>query len=106
MRNNLNAQTNPINFTIGFQNIEGLHSDCECFLPEITENIKNDIHFLAETWTCGHDKELTGYQNIFENGFKTPGIINGRSSGGMLLYIKENLFKHVKILKIYQGKFV
>ena len=91
MRNNLNVQTNPINFTIGFQNIEGLHSDCECFLPEITENIKNDIHFLAETWTCGHDKELTGYQNIFENGFKTPGIINGRSSGGMLLYISRKI---------------
>ena len=47
MRNNLNVQTNPINFTIGFQNIEGLHSDCECFLPEITENVKYDVHFLA-----------------------------------------------------------
>ena len=60
---------------------------------------KNDIHFLAETWTCGHDKELTGYKNIFENGYKNPGTIHARSSGGMLLYIKENLFKHVKILK-------
>ena len=45
------------------------------------------------------DKEVTGYKNIFETGYKTPGIINGRSSGGLLLYIKENLFKHVKILK-------
>ena len=49
--------------------------------------------------TCSHDKELTGYTNVFENGYKNPGIINGRSSGGLLLYIKENLFKHVKILK-------
>ena len=99
MRKNSTVQKNPINFTIGFQNIEGLHTDCECFLSEITENIKNDIHFLAETWTCEHDKEVTGYKNIFENGYKTPGIINGRSSGGLLLYIKENLFNHVKILK-------
>ena len=90
---------NPINFTIGFQNIEGLHSECECFLPEITENVKNDIHFLAETWTCSHDKELTGYKNVFENGYKNRGIINCRSSGGLLPYIKENLFKDVKILK-------
>ena len=60
---------------------------------------KNGIHFPVETWTCEHDKEVTGYKNIFENGYKTPGIINGRSSGGLLLYIKENLFNHVKILK-------
>ena len=68
------------------------------FLTEITENIKNDIHFLAETWTCGHDKEITGYKHVFQNGFKTPGIKTGRSSGGMLLYVKENLRKYVKIL--------
>ena len=40
MSNNITVQKNPIKFTIGFQNIEGLHSDCECFLPEITENVK------------------------------------------------------------------
>ena len=91
MPNKLNVRKNPINFTIGFQNIEGLHSDCECFLSEITENVKNDIHFLAETWNCEHEKELTGYKNIFENGYKTPGIINGRSSGGFLLYISRKI---------------
>ena len=90
---------NPLNFSIGFQNIEGLHSDSECFLSEITENINNDIHFLAETWTCDHDKEIRGYKTVFNNGYKTPGVINGRSSGGLLLYIKENLQKYVKVLK-------
>ena len=93
------AQKNPINLSIGFQNVEGLHCDGECFLPDISENIKNDIHFLAETWNCNHDKEIPGYQNMFVNGYKTPGILNGRSSGGLLLYVKEHLFKHVKILK-------
>ena len=69
------------------------------FLSDISENIKNDIHILAENWSCNHDKEIRGYQNIFVNGYKTPGILNGRSSGGLLLYVKEHLFKHVKILK-------
>ena len=74
MSNNITVQTNPINLTIGFQNIEGLHSDCECFLPEITENVKNDIHFLAETWTCGHDKELTGIKIFLKMATKTLGL--------------------------------
>ena len=90
---------NPLNFSIGFQNIEGLHSDCECFLPEITENIKNDIHFLAETWSCNHDKEISGYKSFFKKGYKTPGVSTGRSSGGLLVYIKDNLQKHVKVLE-------
>ena len=93
------TQKNPINLSIGFQNVEGLHCDGECFLPDIPEKLKNDIQFLAETWGCNHDKEIPGYQNMFVNGYKTPGIINGRSSGGLLLYVKEHLFKHVKILK-------
>ena len=88
----------PLDFSIGFQNIEGLHSDCECFLSEITENIKNDIHFLAETWSCDHAKEIDGYKHYFQNGFKTPGVITGRSSGGLLIYVKENVQKFVKIL--------
>ena len=87
MRNNLNVPKNPINFTIGFQNIEGLHSDCECFLSEITENVKYNIHFLAETWTCEHEQDLTGYKNIFQKGYQTPGVINGRSSGGLYQYV-------------------
>ena len=98
-RKNTETSKNPLNFSIGFQNIEGLHSDCECFLPEITENIKNDIHFLAETWTCEHEKEILGYKSVFKNGYKTPGVNTGRSSGGLLLYIKDNLQKHVKVLQ-------
>ena len=38
-----NLFKNPLNFSVGFQNIEGLHSDCECFHPDITENIKKMI---------------------------------------------------------------
>ena len=93
------AIKNPLNFSISFQNVEGLHNDGECFLSDITIDLNNDINFLAETWTCEHDKEIKGYNHVFEKGYKTPGVTNGRSSGGFLIYIKENLYKNVKILK-------
>ena len=90
---------NPLNFSVSFQNIEGLHVDGECFLADITQNINSDINFLAETWTCEHDKEIKGFNSFHKNGYKTPGVCSGRSSGGLLVYIKEHLYKHVKILK-------
>ena len=93
------TKKNPLNFSVGFQNVEGLHINSECFLSDITDNIINDIHFLAETWSCGHEKEISGYKNLFKNGYKSPGVTSGRSSGGLLVYIKENLYKHVKVLK-------
>ena len=55
--------------------------------------------FFCETWACDHEKEITGYKHIFQNGFKTPGVKTGRSSGGLLLYVKEYLSKQVTILK-------
>ena len=90
---------NPLNFSVSFQNIEGLHVDGECYLTDITQNINSDINFLAETWTCEHDKEIKGFNSFHKNGYKTPGVCSGRSSGGLLVYIKEHLYKHVKILK-------
>ena len=39
---NLDTQI-PLNLTINFHNIEGLHSDCECFLVDITKNFNHDI---------------------------------------------------------------
>ena len=90
----------PLDFSIGFQNVEGLHSDCECFLSDMTENMIHDIHFLCETWSCDHDKKVTGYENFFQNGYKTPGVTSGRSSGGLLVFIKERIHKFVKILQL------
>ena len=95
----MNSAVRLLNFSIGFHNVEGLHSDCECFLPDIADSVINDINFIAECWNCDHDKELTGFQHFYENGFKTPGVKTGRASGGLLLYVRNNISKYVKILK-------
>ena len=95
----MNSAVRLLNFSIGFHNVEGLHSDCECFLPDIADSVINDINFIAKCWNCDHDKELTGFQHFYENGFKTPGVKTGRASGGLLLYVRNNISKYVKILK-------
>ena len=89
----------PKNITIGFQNVEGLHTEGDCYLSDITQNLKNDIHFFAETWNCLHEKDIPGYKCFFRNGFKSSGIKSGRASAGLLLYLKENISDYVKILK-------
>ena len=46
----------PLNFSVGFHNVEGLHSDCDCFLPDITNSIYNDINFLLNAGTVSTKK--------------------------------------------------
>ena len=40
----------------------------------------------------------TGWHFVSLPGLKNPGVITGRSSGGMLVYIKKHINKFVKIL--------
>ena len=94
------ARNTPLNLSIGFHNIEGLHSDCECLLDDIKDHINKDIMFLAETWTCEHTKNLEGYQCFYEPGYKNPGVTSGRASGGMLVYVKNYIKNFVKILQL------
>ena len=56
----------PLDLSIGYQNIEGIHNPTfECKLPYLESRIIHDIEILTETWgSCTHDKNIPGYKLI------------------------------------------
>ncbi len=93
----------PLDLSIGYQNIEGIHSPTfGCKLPYIHTKFIHDIEVLSETWgACDHEKNTQGYTlmgNVHPH--KKSNIKKGRASGGLLIYCKNELSKHVKKVKI------
>ena len=89
----------PIDFSVGYSNIEGLHSKSfSCKLPYLQKKFIHDIEVLVETWdSCKHNKEIGGYKIInVVKPQKKKNVVKGRSSGGMIIYVKEHLFEYVK----------
>lgn len=88
----------PIDFSIGYQNIDGLHCGIfNCKLPYLEEKFIHDIEILSETWdSCKHDKNIQGYRFLEIKSQKKQKVTKGRSSGGLLIYIKNHLFDYVK----------
>ena len=91
----------PIDFSIGYQNIDGLHTkNFSCKLPYIHKKFIHDIEILTETWgSCEHDKEIDGYRLIEIEPQKEKGVSKGRASGGLLIYCKSHLFRYIKECK-------
>ena len=87
------------NFSITYQNIEGLHGALGCKVSNFSNKVKADICFISETWSCDHDKDISGYVHKFTDGYKLPHCKKGRSSGGILLYYKKHLHENLRILK-------
>ena len=93
------ATKTPIDFSIGYENIDGLHTKSfSCKLPYTQKKFIHDIEILTETWgSCEHDKEIEGYRLIDEiEPQKEKGVSKGRASGGLLIYCKSHLFKYIK----------
>ena len=88
----------PIDFSIGYQNIEGIHSPTfSCKLPYLQTKLIHDIEVLLEAWgTCDHNKDIPGYEKVQIDSNKKSNIKKGRSSGGILIYVKKHLYKHIK----------
>ena len=89
----------PIDLSIGYQNIEGLHSkNFACKLPYLQPKLIHDIEILSEAWgvTCNHSKDIPGYKTIQIESNKKSEIRKGRSSGGILIYCKNHLHKFIK----------
>ena len=89
----------PLDFSIGYQNIEGLHSPLfGCKLPYVQSKLSHDIEVLSETWgKCEHDKNIPGYkliEHILPQ--KLTNVTKGRASGGILIYCKTSLEKYIK----------
>jgi exonuclease III len=89
----------PLDLSIGYQNIEGLHSrNFSCKLPYLEKKFIHDIEILSETWdTCSHSKDIDGYKTIKPvKPQKKSNIKKGRASGGMIIYCKNHLHKYIK----------
>ena len=88
----------PIDLSVGYQNIEGLHSRTfDCKLSYIQPKLIHDIEVLSETWgICNHSKDFPGYKTVHIDSTKKSNVHKGRSSGGILIYIKNHLFRFIK----------
>ena len=54
--------TSPVyKFSVGFQNIQGLHDKNGCKMQEISKEFTNDIEIIVETWGCKCDLEFPDY---------------------------------------------
>ena len=88
------------NFTIGYHNVQGLHNKGGCKLPQLVPELLNDIEIWSETWACKCDMSVNGYDTLASvEPQKKAGIKKGRRSGGICVFIKKHLTKHVKVLK-------
>ena len=49
------------NFSVGFQNIHGLHGSLGCKVHELEKELKNDIEIWCEVWGCECKLEFDNY---------------------------------------------
>ena len=90
-----------LNCSIGYQNVEGLHSNLHGCKLQNCINLACDIEILAETWTCCNQCKTTntpGYHLVKNIDPEKKGS-KGRSSGGLQIYCKDSLKKSIKVLK-------
>ena len=88
------------NFSVGFQNIEGLHGGTGCKVNEILQGLSNDVEILVETWGCNCDIVFEKYIPHHISPQKHPGVTKGRKSDGFVILFKKYLLKNYKILKM------
>ena len=91
----------PHNFTVGYNNILGLHDKNGCKIPEITKDFTNDIEIISETWGCNCKINFAGYNIIAQQEpVKHAGVKKGRKSGGIIVLGKKGWDKCIKVLQI------
>jgi len=96
-------------FQISCWNIQGLHSSTfgsKSTDPEFLKHIKDvDIIILTETW-CRNDALTycpSGYYEVIVPSVKISTVHRGRDSGGVLVWYREDLAKHISTVSV--GKF-
>ena len=92
---------NPIDLSIGYHNIDGIHSKSfSCKLPYLEKKFIHDIEIIAETWgQCQHSKEIDGYKSFVIPTQKDVDIKKGRSSGGLIVYYKNHFHQFIKLCR-------
>ena len=86
-------------FSVGFQNIHGMHHVSGCKLREVGNELTHDIEILGETWGCKCELEFENYFYESVQPQKHIGVKKGRDSGGFIVLFKNYLEKNVKIVK-------
>ena len=83
---------------LGHWNVNGIGSKLQDpdFMSEIDDY---DICILTETWTT-ESISVEGFIVHSRDAVKCKGVKSGRSSGGVIVLIKENLRKYVKVIKL------
>ena len=90
-----------LNLSVGYQNIEGLHSNLFGCKLESEINLTCDIEILSETWSSCKDCpniQPPGYVLVKSIDSEKKGK-KGRSSGGILVFCKTYLHGKVKKVK-------
>ena len=92
---------NPLDLSIGYQNIEGIHNPTfGCKISYLQKEFIHDIEIISETWgSCDHDRTISGYRHFVVDPHKDKKIKKGRSSGGIAVYYKDRLHSHIKQLE-------
>ena len=86
-------------FSVGFQNIHGLHNGIGCKMKDVMNGLSNDIEILAETWGCKCEHNFSEYFAEYVFPQKHAGVKKGRNSGGFIVLFKNYLKKNVNIIK-------
>ena len=88
------------NFSVGYQNIHGLHDNLGCKAKRLEKDLKHDIEIWSEVWGCDCTLNFEDYTSKIIEPQKHIGIKKGRKSGGFIILIKKYLTKMVNFIKL------
>ena len=86
-------------FSIGFQNIHGLHGARGCKAIDLEKDLTNDIEIWCEIWGCDCELSFDEYNLETIRPQKHLGVTKGRKSGGFIILTKKGIDKMFTIVK-------
>ena len=87
------------NFSVGYQNIHGLHDSIGCKAGRLENELKNDIEIWSEVWGCECKIKFDDYDCEIIEPQKHISTKKGRKSGGLIILTKKTLKNNFKIAK-------
>ena len=73
------------NFSVGFQNLHGLHDCLGCKANRLESKLENGIEIWCEVWGCECNSNFENYDHLIIQPQKHIGINKGRKSGQFYL---------------------
>ena len=86
-------------FSVGYQNIHGLHDDAGCKASKLENELKNDIEIWSEIWGCECELSFNNYSYDTIKPQKHAGVTKGRKSGGFIILVRKEIENKFKIVK-------